>query len=96
MNWTVKFENKPNIRVNVLFEPLKDSVVFYGQSKEKMGWYDFVKEEHAPFVLDLEKVQEIIYSIYNKLISKIESYENINNIFDVIKVVEINDENNLT
>ena len=88
MKWNIKIENKPEYRIEVQFDPLKEVLRFSGQFKSKNDWLTFNIKE-CSMNIDLDKITEILFETYEILNNRVLSYKNISEGFEYIKVIEI-------
>ena len=89
MEWKVAIEDKPNQRILVRFDPLAETIHFYGQYKwHNREWVNF-SEESYPMDIDLDVLQEMMGKVYNKMKERITAYDNIAGGFTVIKEIKI-------
>lgn len=97
MKWIVKIDGKKDQRIVILFEPQSDELVFIGQYRavsNSLEWFDF-SEERCSIDIDLETIQNMLLSTYEKMKIKIEVYNNIAEGFSIIKTIEIQEINNI-
>jgi hypothetical protein len=93
MNWIIKIENKPNLRINVKFRPQSESIIFIGQYKipKTNEWVDF-NHKFESMDITIEKIQEAMLEVYDGLKKIVDAYENLLEGFKFIKVIEIREE----
>jgi hypothetical protein len=94
MKWIVKIEGKPDQRIMVVFSPLDGKVFFTGQyhMPKTNSWIDFYEESSLSLNIDLDTIQSLLFSVYEKMDSRIKAYQNIAEGFEIIKVIEIKEE----
>ena len=90
MKWIVKIEGKPELQIKVTYYPLNNLLMFMGQyHKPKTNkWVDFYFETDSSDI-DLDRIKELLFNVYNKLNKKIEHYNNLTEGFEHIKLIEI-------
>jgi len=88
MLWIVKIENKPEFRIEITFDPLNELLIFNGQYKLHSKWTTFNTVGHS-INIDLNKITEIVLTVYDKLESLVNTYNNIAEGFQYIKEIEI-------
>jgi hypothetical protein len=91
MYWIVKIENKPNQRIMVKFDPMKELLYFIGQYKIRVLWIDFSQEEYS-MNITLEVIQDLLFNVYEKMNERLKVHEDLNKSFNAIKEIEINEE----
>ena len=94
MLWIVKIENKPEYRIEVTFNPLNELLIFNGQYKLNSKWTTFASESHS-INIELDEITKIILNVYDKVVSIVNTYNNIAEGFEYIKEVEIKPINNV-
>lgn len=97
MKWIVKIDGKKDLRIVIKFVPQSDELVFIGQYRavsNSLEWFDF-SEERCSIDIDLETIQNMLLSTYEKMKIRIEAYNNIAEGFTVIKTIEIQEINNI-
>lgn len=95
MKWIVKIDEKKDQRIVVKFAPQSDELVFIGQYRavgNNLEWFDF-SEEKCSINIDLETIQNMLLSTYEKMKTRIDAYNNIAEGFSVIKTIEIQEIN---
>lgn len=106
MEWIVKIEDKLDQRILVKFDPLNESIIFIGQYKphnkewtnfsevSRSIWYDI--KDHDTWqhndLIDVDIIQEMLYSAYNIMKERLDAYKNIAEGFSIIKLIEIKEE----
>ena len=89
MEWKVQIEDKPNQRILVRFDPLTETIRFYGQYKpHNREWVNF-SEETYPMDIDLDVLQDMMSKVYNKMKERVAAYNNLAEGFTVIKEIKI-------
>lgn len=92
MEWIIKLENKPNLRIRVVFMPMNEALVFYGQYKPyNKEWVNF-SEDDCNMNVDLETIQNTIKKVYDSMKERLDAYENISEGFSSIKLIEIKED----
>jgi hypothetical protein len=101
MKWLVKIEEKPQMRILVEFKPLTEELVFTGLYHAITGvgqnsWIPFA-EQRTKMNVDLENIQELLFSTFEIMDNRLKVYEDLNKSFEIIKLIEIpgtvNDQN---
>lgn len=91
MEWIIKIEKKPTLRIKVKFDPKSELIYFIGQHKTNLNWTDF-SEESTPMKTDFVKIQEILFKVYEKLNERFIVYEDLSKTFHEFNVIEIKED----
>jgi len=92
MKWIVKIEGKDNQRIVVLFDPLKEEVVFLGQFKpHNKEWVDFCEERYT-MEIDLEAIQNQLAKVVKVMGERLKAYNNIAEGFTLLKLIAVTEE----
>ena len=91
--WTVNIEDKPDYRIVVSIDLLKELLFFSGQWKRPKSneWLEFYIEEYSTD-LDLEKIKELLLKTYEELNKRVKTYENIAEGFKYIQLIEVKED----
>jgi hypothetical protein len=92
MKWTIVVEKNEREKIEVVYHPLKDSLVFTGKYRTKShGWIDFSTEEISVTTsdIDLNVIRTTISTIHDKLKIRREVYDNLSEGFNYIQKVEL-------
>lgn len=99
MEWIVKIEGEPKKRILVSFDPQGELIIFRGQYKvstsdyvvgnpHNIYWVDFSTETYQ-MGIDLERIQEMLLKVYEKMNERIAVHEDLTKSFGVIKTIEV-------
>ena len=92
MKWIVKIEGKDDQRIVVLFDPMKEEVVFIGQIKpHNKEWTDFCEERYT-MEIDLEAIQNQLSKVVRIMRARLAAYNNIAEGFSVLKLIAVEEE----
>ena len=92
MYWIVKIENKPNQRIMIKFDPIKEMLYFIGQYRIRVMWIDFSQEEYS-MNITLEVIQELLFKVCEKMNERVRVHDDLNKSFNAIGVIEMPKEN---
>jgi hypothetical protein len=102
MEWLIHIEGKADERILVTFDPLDESISFYGQYKVKFKDYAFTSaeskqwvifsEDHDAMNIDLKSLNEHISKVYDKMAERIKVYDDFRKVFGVFKTIEIKED----
>ena len=88
MEWIVKIQNKPELRIVVKFDAKQEQLIFTGQYKPHgRNWMDFNEEKYSIYIITAEIIQELLIKIYDKLKKILDAYNEINEGFGLIKLI---------
>jgi len=88
MYWIVKIENKPNQRIMIKFDPIKEMLYFIGQYRIRVMWIDFSQEEYS-MNITLEVIQELLFKVCEKMNERVRVHDDLNKSFNAIGVIEM-------
>lgn len=91
MNWIIKIENKPNLRLNIEYQPSTLELILNGEYKLKTGVWTNMCSINSTCNIDLEKLQELLYETYENLNERVEKLDELNKTFKFIREIEINE-----
>lgn len=97
MKWTVKVNNDEREKIDIVYHPLNDMLVFSGKYYVRnFGWFEFCTEEMKVESndIDLLEIQAKLASIHNKLKSRSEIHANLSEGLIAMKKVEITEISN--
>jgi hypothetical protein len=102
MEWLIQIENKSDQRILVTFDPLDESISFFGQYKVKFKDYAYTSaeakqwvtfsEDHDAMNIDLKTLNEHISKVYEKMSERIKVYDDFKKVFTVFKSIEIKED----
>ena len=92
MKWIVNIENDRKKRISVVFNPMDETISFFGQYKEFTEWVNF-SEKHLQMDADLASIQIVLLEVYDLMQKRFEAYQNLEDGFKVIKTIEIDESN---
>ena len=88
MEGKVKIIDEKDQRIRVVFEPMSESIMFYGEARIKNNeWTVFSTFKHE-MVIDLNQIQEKMANVVTLMRKRLKEYNNVNEGFGVIKEVE--------
>ena len=88
MYWIVKIENKPNQRIMIKFDPMKEMLYFIGQYRIKVMWIDFSQEEYS-MNITLDVIQELLFKVCEKMNERLRVHDDLNKSFNAIGIIEM-------
>jgi hypothetical protein len=92
MEWKIKIDSVLNQRVRVLFNPMTETIHFYGEYKPKNREWIVFSEYTNNMKMELSDVQEIITKTIELMRTRLNEYKNISGGFEVIKEVKYLDD----
>lgn len=95
MKWTVRINNDEREKIEIVYHPINDTLVFSGKYNiRNFGWAELCCEEMKVETnnIDLTEIQAKLTSVYNKLKSRIEIHSNLSEGFMLMKKIEIIEE----
>jgi len=92
MNWIVKIDGKPELRILVQYNPVLGKVSFIGEFRYKSKWTEFYTLEHNLYHLDSEKINEFLFNTYNGLDNRVNVLKSLHEKLDKINLIEIKED----
>lgn len=99
MEWIVGIESTPDVederkqRIRVVFDPIFEKIIFYGEVKLKNNkWVVFFEGFHG-MKITLEELQEKMSFAVETVRKRLVEYENLDKGFSVLKWVAFEEEN---
>lgn len=93
MEWILKFTNNKNIRILVKFNPIEEILIYNGQFKINILWYDIHTISIPINEINGFTIKEKITILYDLMKPKIDLYLELDETFKSINSIEIFDEN---
>jgi len=89
MKWIVNIEGKVDQRIMVVFDPMKEEVVFLGQFKpHNQPWVIFCEERYT-MEIDLEAIQNQLSKVVRVMRERLKAYNNLAEGFTVLKLIAV-------
>lgn len=93
MEWIIKIEGEQKQRIRVTFSPMRESIIFWGESKVKNNeWTVFSMFRHSMHI-DLDQIQEMMAKTVVTMRMRLKEYNNVAEGFSVLKEVAFQDAN---
>jgi len=91
MEWKVEIERVEEDeipqRIRVVFEPIVESIYFYGEARVKNNRWVVFSEEIHKMEITLEQLQEKMRIVVEEMRTRLEEYRNLDKGFSVLKRV---------
>jgi len=92
MKWIVEIDNHPKLRILVVFVPVDETLVFYGEQRSSKGtWVTFCMSSH-PMDVQILNIEDILYDTYQVLKKRIKALDSANRILSLIPKIGITEE----
>lgn len=85
-SWIVKIEEEKNQRIKIEFNPLTETIIFYGQVRINNEWETFSQDSHE-MRISLEDITTKIGNVIALMRIRLIEFENLNKGFEIIKTI---------
>lgn len=87
MEWIVKIEGEKHQRIRIRFNPVVETIHFYGECRVKNNEWTIFSEALHKIDISLEEIQITMVKVMGDLRKRLKEYENLDKGFSVLKEV---------